>query len=182
MKRGYVLGGFICLILAGLAGADYLSTSIQSDGSVMLASSGSDQNGSFVSRALGVDAVRLVRTVSGDEGEHDLAISGSGPVLVSDALSAVLKRNEVRDRCVFLDAGGERPVGEASVYTSGILHGGDFEVSRVITPDLSGETLVNGSGMMAFGSHVSGNRSLMSRGFVSGNLTIQDLFRFGERI
>ncbi|WP_319579007.1 hypothetical protein [uncultured Methanospirillum sp.] len=181
MKRGYVLGGFICLILAGLAGAEYLSTSIHSDGSVMLATSGSDQNGSFVSRALGVDAVRLVRTVSGND-EHDLAISGSGPVLVSDVASAVLKSNEVRDRCVFLGAEGERPVGEASVYTSGILHGGEFDVSRAIGPDLSGETLVNGSGLMAFGSFVSGNRSLRSRGFVSGNLTVEDLFRFGGRI
>jgi len=128
-----------------------------------------------------VDAVRLVRTVSGND-EYDLAISGSGPVLVSDVASAVLKSNEVRDRCVFLDDEGERPVGEASVYTSGILHGGEFDVSRAIGPDLSGETLVNGSGLMAFGSFVSGNRSLRSRGFVSGNLTVEDLFRFGGRI
>jgi len=182
MEKECLCVGLVCLILAGLAGADYLATSVSTDGSVMLATTGSDLNGSFVSRAMGVDAVRLVRTVSGDEGRHDLVISGSGPVLVSDALSAVLKREEVRDRCVFLDAGGERAVGEASMFTSGILHGGEFDASRAIGPDLSGETHVNGSGLMAFGSLISGNRSLRSRGFVSGNLSVEDIFRNGGKV
>ncbi|WP_319579661.1 hypothetical protein [uncultured Methanospirillum sp.] len=182
MKKDCVAVGLICLILAGLAGADYLATSISTDGSAMLATSGSDQNGSFVSRVMGVDAARLVRTVSGDDGVHDLVVSGSGPVLVSDFASTLLRNPEIRDRCIFLDAGSDRSLGEASVYTSGILQKGEYDASRAIGTDLSGETQVNGSGLLAFGSVGSGNRSLKTRGFVSGNLSVQDFFRYGGRV
>ncbi len=91
MKKDCVAVGLVCLILAGLAGADYLATSISTDGTAMLATSGSDLNGSFVSRVMGVDATRMVRTVSGDENEQDLAVSGTGPVLVSDFASMLVK-------------------------------------------------------------------------------------------
>ncbi|WP_394698595.1 hypothetical protein [uncultured Methanospirillum sp.] len=41
---------------------------------------------------------------------------------------------------------------------------------------------MNGSGLVAFGSAGSGNRSLKTRGFVSGNLSVQDIFRYGGRV
>jgi len=182
MKKDCVAVGLVCLILAGLAGADYLATSISTDGTAMLATSGSDLNGSFVSRVMGVDATRMVRTVSGDENEQDLVVSGTGPVLVSDFASMLVKNPEIKDRCIFIDSGGDRSLGEPSVYTSGILEQGEYDVSRAFGSDLSGETRMNGSGMVAFGSAGSGNRSLKTRGFVSGNLSVQDLFRYGGRI
>lgn len=37
------------VVISGLVGADYLATTVKTDGSVMLASAGSDPNGSFVS-------------------------------------------------------------------------------------------------------------------------------------
>jgi len=115
MKKDCVAVGLVCLILAGLAGADYLATTISTDGTAMLATSVSDLNGSFVSRVMGVDAAHLVRTVSGDDGVHDLVLSGSGPFLVSDFASVLVERPEIMDRCLFLDAGGDRSLGEASV-------------------------------------------------------------------
>ncbi len=179
MKGGFLVAGIICLLFAVVSGAGYIATTISTDGSAFLSTSGSDINGSFTSRALTVDASRLARTVSGDEIESELVVSGTGPVLVSDFASAIMREPDIRERCMFLTAGGDRPLGEASVYTSGILHGGEYELSRDIGADLSGETRVNGSGLVAFGFQGFGNRSLVSRGFVSGNMTMQDLFRYG---
>jgi len=182
MKRGFLVAGIFCLLFAVVSGAGFIATTISTDGSAFLSTSGSNTNGSFDSRALTVDAAHLARTVSGDETESDLVVSGTGPVLVSDFASVLMREPDIRERCMFLTAGGDRSLGEASVYTSGILHGGEYELSRDIGADLSGETRVNGSGLLAFGFQDSGDQSLVSRGFVSGNMTVQDLFRYGGRI
>ncbi|HWQ64949.1 MAG TPA: hypothetical protein VN429_11075 [Methanospirillum sp.] len=182
MKRECLIGIF-CLIIAGFAGADYLATSISTDGSVMLTTSGSDVNGSFTSRALAVDGVNVVRSALGGESlDSDLSIQSSGPVLVSDYGSVLQMPSDIMDLCKFLDAGSDRSLGEASIFTSGILQGGGYDASRTIDSGFSGSTRVNGSGLLAFGSQGSSNQSLKSRGFVSGNLSVQDLFRYGGRV
>ena len=182
MNGVFLVAGIFFLLFAAVSGAGYIATTISTDGSAFLSTSGSDANGSFTSRALTVDTARLARTVSGDQTGSDLVVSGTGPVLVSDFASVLMREPEIRERCMFLSAGGDRSLGEASVYTSGILHGGEFELSRKIGAELSGETRVNGSGLVALGFQGSGNRSLVSRGFVSGNMTVQDLFRYGGRL
>jgi len=182
MKREYLIAGLVCIIFAGLAGADYLATSISTDGSVMLTTSGSYPNGSFSSRAMALDSAHLVRTFPGDESGEDLVVSASGPVLFSDYASASVTGPEIMDHCMFLKETGERSLGEASVFTSGILHGGEYEISRDTGSDFSGETQVNGSGLLAFGFQGLWNRTLDSRGFVSGNMSVQDLFRYGGRV
>ncbi|HWQ64173.1 MAG TPA: hypothetical protein VN429_07125 [Methanospirillum sp.] len=182
MKKGYLVAGLFCLLCAALTGADFIATTISTDGSAHLSTSGSDANGSFAQHAMTVDASRLIRTVSGDETGNDMVVSGSGPVLVSDFASAIVKGSEIRDHCMFLDAGVERSLGDASVYVSGILREGEYDSSRAIGSGLSGETRVNGSGLLAFGFQGTGNRSMESRGFVSGNMSVQDLFRYGGRV
>jgi len=182
MNGGFLVAVIFCLMFAAVSGAGYIATTISTDGSALLSTSGADENGSFAFRALTVDAARLTRTISGDETESDLVVSGTGPILVSDFASALVRDPDIRERCMFLAAGGDRLLGEASVYTSGILHGGEYELSRDIGGELSGETRVNGSGAVAFGFQGFGNRSYVSRGFVSGNMTLQDLFRYGGRV
>ncbi|MDD1730420.1 MAG: hypothetical protein LUQ50_15300 [Methanospirillum sp.] len=181
MKKECVVG-MTFAILIGLAGADLIATTISTDGSALLSTSGSDANGSFASRVMTVDTARLVRTVPGDESGDDLVVSGSGPVLFSDFASALLMGSEVWDRCRFLDTVSDRSPGEVSVYTAGILQGGEFDASRTIDSGLSGATRVNGSGLFAFGFQETGNRSLKSRGFVTGNMSVQDLFRYGGKV
>ncbi|PWR70959.1 hypothetical protein [Methanospirillum lacunae] len=83
---------------------------------------------------------------------------------------------------MFLDAGVERSLGDASVYVSGILRKGEYDSSRVIGSGLSGETRVNGSGLLAFGFQGTRNRAMIIRGFVPGNMSVQDHFRYGGRI
>jgi len=171
------------LLIASIAGADFLSTAISTDGSALLATSGSDQNGSFGSRIMTLDQTRLARSVSGDEGmKTDLVAVASGPVLFSEFASGLVRLDDLRERCVFLDGSEKQQTDEASVYTSGILHGGEYDLSRTIGSGFEGITAVNGSGFLGFGSYSSGNRSLESRGFVSGNMTVQDLFRYGGKI
>jgi len=182
MKREYLIAGLVCIIFAGFTGADFLTTSISTDGSVMLTTSGSDPNGSFSSRAMALDSAHLVRAFSGDENGEDLVVSASGPVLFSDYASLLLMKSGILERCRFLDNDTDHPVGEVSVFTSGILQKGEYDTSQVIGADLSGSTKVNGSGLLGFGFQGSDNRSLRSRGFVSGNMSVENIFRYGGKI
>lgn len=59
MNWKFILSGSIFLILAVFVGADYVSTSISTDGTMMIASSGDNENGSFASRVMTVDQYQL---------------------------------------------------------------------------------------------------------------------------
>ncbi len=180
MKTLLLVAGSICLVLAGLACADYLATTISTDGSVMLATAGSDENGSFVSRAMALDSTQVSRSVSGEEEmRSDLTVRGSGPILFSDSTFGILKRPDIRDICEFFSIPYDHDTGEAFVYSSGILKGGNYSIMRSTGSDLFGMTTVNGSGMVLLGSQTYGNRSMESRGFVSGNMSVSDLVRYG---
>ena len=89
MNWNYVMAGGISLVLATLAGADYLSTSVSTDGTMMLASSGQNTNGSYASRIMTADESALSRSITGgDQFGIDLSVKGAGPVIVSDTASA----------------------------------------------------------------------------------------------
>ncbi|MDD1728312.1 MAG: hypothetical protein LUQ50_04480 [Methanospirillum sp.] len=183
MKALLLVAGSICLVLAGIAGADYLATTISTDGSVMLATAGSDENGSFVSRAMALDSAQVSRSVSGeDEMQSDLSVRGSGPILFSDSTFGILKRPDIREICDLFSIPYDHETGEASMYSSGILQQGTYSIMRSTGSDLFGMTTVNGSGMMLLGSQTQGNRSMESRGFVSGNMSVSDLVRYGGRL
>jgi hypothetical protein len=49
MNKEFIISGFVFLVLAGLTGADFISTSITTDGTMPLGSSGHNDNGSFAS-------------------------------------------------------------------------------------------------------------------------------------
>jgi len=187
MKKECIIVGMICLILAGLAGAEYLSTAISTDGCVMLTTSGSDDNGSFTSRAMALDAIDLHRSVSGDaDTESSLAVRSAGPVLFSDYASALWRRPDLKSMCSLIFSPDSLSQREASAFSSGIIRQGEYTVSRAIGAGLSEETSLNGTGLMLLGSHGEGegevNRSVSGHGFVSGNMSVRDLVRYGGRV
>ena len=120
----FLVSGGLFLVLAGLVGADYMSTSIVTDGSFVLASSGQTENGSYASRVMAADASEITRSLT--EGESlvsDLSVKSSGPVLVSDyasGKSALIPDSLAR---VFIRhiQGQEE---ESELYTMGILNTG----------------------------------------------------------
>lgn len=182
MKGEYCALALICLVISGLAGADYLATTISTDGSVMLTSAGSDLNGSFASRVMASDRAEVHRSVSGSETESDLTVRSSGPMLFSDFASAIWKRSDLNKVCTLLVGQDDQDEGEVSVYSSGIIRRGEVDTVRQVGSGLSGQTSVNGTGLLVLGSQSERNRSLGSRGFVSGNMSVQDLFRYGGRL
>ena len=187
MKKEFIIAGAICLILAGLAGAEYLSTAISTDGCVMLTTAGSDENGSFASRAMALDAADLHRSVSGDaDTQSDLVVRSQGPLLFSDYASALWKRPDLKSMCSLLFTPDNQDHREALTFSSGIVRQGEYLTSRVIGGGLSGETSLNGTGLLAFGSQGEGegegNRSVSGHGFVSGNMSVRDLVRYGGRV
>jgi hypothetical protein len=86
MNRKFILSGGIFLVLAAFVGADFVSTSISTDGSIMVASSGNNENGSFASRVMSVDSSQLSRTITGDEEyQTDLIVKGKSTTFASDS-------------------------------------------------------------------------------------------------
>ena len=181
MKGGYVIAGLVFLVLAGLVGADYLTSTVSSDGSILIKTAGSDENGSFESRVMTVDQAALSREISGDGRlASDLTVTGEGPIVVFESASGDISEPDP-GACLFLTPDRAGKTGKADLMTTGILGHGRNTISRVVDTGLSGETAVNGSGMMSLRSSVFGNTSLSSSGVVAGNMSTRDLVRFGGR-
>lgn len=174
--------GLLFLVLAGFAGAGFTATTILTDGSAMLSSAGSDESGGFSFRALALDDARIVRTMADDAAmEVDQAIRGTGPVLFSEYVAQAGQVFGPRGQCIFLPL-TEDEEEESVRYATGILHGGSVDSSGSVGGGLVAESSVNGSGMLLFGSALQGNRTMVSRGFVTGNLSMHDLIRQGGRV
>nr|WP_319537628.1 hypothetical protein [uncultured Methanospirillum sp.] len=183
MKEEYLALGLICLVISGLAGAEYLVTTISTDGSVMLTSAGSDANSSFVSRVMASDRSEVHRSVSGSvETESDLSIRSAGPVLFSDFASSIWKGSDLNKVCALLRSQDDPNDGAVSAYSSGIIRKGEVDTVRQVGSGLFGQTSVNGTGLLVLGSQSESNRSRVNRGFVSGNMSVQDLFRYGGKL
>lgn len=183
MDGRLVISGIVCLILAGLTGVDVVSTTINTDGSAMMTTAGSDENGSFASRAMVLDDARISRTVSSDEEMvSGMVLRSRGPALLTDYAESMMRSLNPGAACAFLEKPGDHVVQKSSLSVSGIVHDGEIDASRTIDSGLSGMTTVNGSGLLLFGSQSDGNRSLVSRGFVTGNMSVADLVRYGGKL
>ena len=183
MNITIVLTGCIFLIFAGIAGAEYLSTSISTDGTLILASSGQNENGSFVTRIMAVDESELSRMVTGGEKfQTELSARGSGPILVSDDVTGKEFILTNPATCIFLTDERVRAIQHSNLYTAGILKKGTYVISRNTGSELTGTTEINGTGMMFFGSSTNGNNTMQTSGFASGNMTIRDFIKYGGKI
>ncbi len=173
MRWNYLLSGSLFLILASLTGAEYLGTTISTDGVMMLTGTGEDTNGSFSSRIMTVGASELSRII-GEQSGIGMSVHGEGPLLFSDYTTGRVSPDSGHT-CVFLTPDRSNEAGRADLFTSGILGHGTYTMTRVPISGLSGETLVNGTGFMLLGSGSDGNETMRSTGFVSGNMTVHDL-------
>lgn len=182
MKKEFIIAGALCLIFAGFAGAEYLSTAISTDGCVMLTTTGSDENGSFAQREMALDATDLHRSVRGGaDMESDLAVRSAGPLLFSD-YAAALWNSDLPGMCSLIFSPESRDRQRASAYSSGIIRQSEYVTSRSIGEGLSGLTSLNGTGLMVFGSQGETNQTIAGHGFVSGNMSVRDLIRYGGRM
>ncbi|HWQ66144.1 MAG TPA: hypothetical protein VN372_04655 [Methanospirillum sp.] len=176
--------GVVFFVLASLAGADYIATTIITDGSAMLSSSVQDENGSYDSRVMTEGSSRLSRTMRRDPSVGaDLSVRGAGPILFAEYASGIQRASGPAVPCAFIDQVPLRATGFSSRTTSGILHTGEYASSRLIEGGISGETVVAGPGMVVLGSDQEReNISWHTRDFVSGSLNVSDVVRFGGRL
>jgi hypothetical protein len=177
------IAGIVCIVFAGLCGAEYLATSIQTDGLAVLKTSGVDANGSLVSRAMAMDEARITRTVSAEnEMESELSVRSKGPVLFSEFASSKIPAPEIHEFCTFLLQFEQETSQESAQYASGVMQQGAIDLTHTVGPGISALTSVNGSGLLVLGSRNQENQSLTSHGFVSGNMSVSDLVRYGGRL
>ncbi|WP_319579486.1 hypothetical protein [uncultured Methanospirillum sp.] len=176
MQWNHLLAGSLLLILASLTGAEYLGTTISTDGVVILTGSDQDGNGSVASRIMAIGTSELSRII-GDEGGIGMTVQGRGPLLFSDHTTGTTP-TQLGQACVFLTPDRINADSRANLDASGILSSGIYAMTRVPGRGISGETLVNGSGIMLLRSGSDGNRTTRSTGFVSGNMTLHDLTRY----
>jgi hypothetical protein len=182
MNWNAIITGCLFLVLAGLTGADYISTTITTDGTSLLATQGNNDNGTYASRIMTVDASSVSRSLSGGESlESDVSVKSTGPVLISDYASGAKYTIPDNIRCVFSDW-MEKQGQESELYSAGILSKGSYTASWVAGSGLTGGTEINGTGMMSFGSQTIGNDSMRSYGFVAGNMTVRDFVKYGGKL
>jgi hypothetical protein len=150
MNWGYILTGCCLLILAGALNADFVSTTISTDGSFLMASSGTDHNGTYTAHVKGVGDSKASRVISGDDAlETDLTAVSSGPLLLSDYASSMSVAQKMDNlKCVFTEIVDRGPVSHAEMTTAGILdHGGNYTISRLTSSSgLTGLTSITGAG------------------------------------
>ncbi|WP_146201096.1 hypothetical protein [Methanospirillum lacunae] len=84
--------------------------------------------------------------------------------------------------CTFLTESRVQAAQVSDLNTTGMLQNGSYEISRVVGSGLTGGTVVNGSGMIGFGSQFEGNDTQKTRGFVSGNMSVRDFVSYGGRL
>ena len=173
MRWNYLASGSVLLILASLTGAEFLGTTISTDGTVLLSGSGEDPGGSFASRIMAAGASELSRFI--EDEQEAISVQGSGPVLFSDYTTED-RISPGTPACVFL--GDQSDAADRThLHASGILKPGTYTMSRVSYPDLDGESWINGSGFILLDAGSEGNTTYRSAGFVSGNMTVHDHVR-----
>jgi hypothetical protein len=129
-----------------------------------------------------LDPAELSRSVTANEELfQELVVQGKGPVLFADYGSDRTQPVRTVERCSFLQQYTDQGLGEASRSLSGILGSGTYASSQRIGDGLDGMSDVKGTGMVVLGSEILENRSLKSHGFVSGNFSARDIFRYGGR-
>jgi len=156
MNWKYVVAGALLLVLSGLFGAaDYVSTTITTDGLFLLSNSGQNDNGTYASRVMATDPSEITQSMTGgDSLAADISVTSSGPILFSDYASGTgVTALPDTIACVFTKyVLNWEP--ESELYSMGILSKGKYATSRVAGPGLTGGMDVNGSGMMSFGSRL----------------------------
>ena len=103
--------------------ADFVSTTINTDGALLVASSGHDNNGTYAAHIMSVGDTKAARMVSTNEQiESELSVTGNGPLLVSDYASSK-DMAQVMDRiqCVFAEHVEAEPDTYSDMYTAGIM-------------------------------------------------------------
>ena len=81
MNWRFIVVGGLFLVLAGLIGADYISTSITTDGSFLLASSGQTENGTYASRVMATDTAEITHAMTRDDSlTADVSVTSAGPI------------------------------------------------------------------------------------------------------
>ncbi|KAF5086905.1 hypothetical protein DSECCO2_51960 [anaerobic digester metagenome] len=160
-----------------------MSLLFTTDGSFLLAISGQTDNTIYASRVMAADASEITQVLTKDDSlAADISVTSSGPFLVSDYASGRgVTAHPDTIGCVFAKYVLNRKP-ESELYSMGILSKGRYATSRVTGPGLNGGMDVYGTGMMSFGSHVVGNSTMRSSGFVSGNMTIHDFVKYGGKI
>jgi hypothetical protein len=135
------------------------------------------------SRIMAADASEITRSITGDDSlAVNISVTSSGTILVSDYASGrEVSAFPDNIACVFTKYVLDREP-ESELYSMGILSKGRYAASRVADPALTGGMDVNGSGMVSFGSHMVGNTTMRSSGFVSGNMTIQDFVKYEGKL
>lgn len=182
MNRLLGIASAMSLVVAGFVGADYMSTSISTDGMLSMATSGNSENGSYVSRYMAVEHSGLARDLeAGDSLNSSLSLQSDWPLLVSEFTSGNIRDTLKPLACVFLtDTKVEES--RSMMGMSGILDHGGYSTLRSTGSGFSGETVINGSGMIELESKTHQNSSLKTRSFISGNMTVRDLVKYGGRV
>ncbi|NLV28220.1 MAG: hypothetical protein GXY48_13865 [Methanomicrobiales archaeon] len=184
MNWNGVFIGCICLLIAGLVGADSISSTIVCDGSSWVSSSVIGQGQTYAANLFTTDLAVLFRNLDvGSNGKVSTRtnVQSAGPVGVDEYSGQGTNQTGPSDNCVFALPENGTPSWDEINYM-GLMQTGQYVSTRTLDPSQTGAvTMVNGSGMIlvrAKSVDVNGTE-ITHTSDVAGNLNMTEKIVFG---
>ena len=183
MNWAFILTGCALLLIAGLVGADSVSSTIVCDGATWVSSSVIGQGQTYAATLFTTNLATLMRDLQVKDGNVNTGTvaESSGPLGIDENSGQVTKQTERSAGCVF-----ELPVNRTNardeiVYT-GLMGSGVYASGRNLRSDVtSSTTMINGSGLVlarASSKDNAGNETTHTSD-VAGNLNMTERIVFG---
>ena len=141
----------VMLLVAGLAGADSISSSIVCDGAAFVSSSVISQGQTYAANLFTTSLAALMRNLSvGGDGQIKVVTNArsSGPIGIDEYSGQVTNMTGEGKYCVFSASGNGIPNRDTITYR-GLLQTGQYVSTRILDSSQTGAvTMVNGSGIL----------------------------------
>lgn len=178
-----VLSGCALLLIAGLVGADSVSSTIVCDGATWVSSSVIGQGQTYAATLFTTNLATLMRDLQVKDGnvKTGARAQSSGPMGIDEYSGQVTNQTERTDGCVF-----ELPVNRTNtrdeIMYTGLMGSGVYASARGLRSDVtSSTTMINGSGLVlarASSKDNTGNETTHSSD-VAGNMNMTERIVFG---
>jgi len=183
MNWAFILTGCALLLIAGLVGADSVSSTIVCDGATWVSSSVIGQGQTYAATLFTTNLATLMRDLQVKDGnvKTGTVVESSGPLGIDEYSGQVTNQTDRSAECVFEIPVTRTNTRDEIMYT-GLMGSGVYASTRGLQSDkTSSTTMINGSGLVlarASSKDNAGNETTHTSD-VAGNLNMTERIVFG---
>ncbi|MGV8108283.1 hypothetical protein [Methanospirillum sp.] len=183
MNWDYVIVGCACILIAGLVGADSVSSTIMCDGATWVSSSVIGQGQTYAASLFTTDMGILMRNLNvGSDGKVKTSTNArsTGPIGVDEYSAQGTNQTEPSETCIFTLPENGTPTRDEINYM-GLMQTGQYVSTRTLDPSQTGAvTMINGTGMILVHAKSSdGTNETTHTSDVAGTMNMTEKIVFG---